>query len=164
MSDNLTSTDLQAYLDKHQIDGQILHLDVPTPTVPTAADAVGAQVQQIVKTLLFLVNGEPVVAIACGVDPVDRRPIAELLGVGKKRVKLANADQVSEITGYSAGAVPPFGHRRSSRTLIDPQVVAQETVYAGGGDENALMRLSPKTILAQTQAEVLSLLSPPKNS
>ena len=66
-----------------------------------------------------------------------------------------------EITGFTAGAVPPFGHLRPIRTLLDLRVLEQETVYAGGGDENALMRLSPKVILHQTGAEVLDLISPP---
>jgi prolyl-tRNA editing enzyme YbaK/EbsC (Cys-tRNA(Pro) deacylase) len=162
MTPPFASTNLQAYLDTNHIEGEILHLAVPTPTVPAAAEAVGAEVQQIVKTLLFLVSEDPIVAIACGVDPVDRRPIAALLGVGKKRVKLANAGQVLEITGYTAGAVPPFGHRYPSRTLLDPHVLEHKFVYAGGGDENALIRISPQTIIEQTEAEILEILVPPK--
>lgn len=162
MSPILTAKDLAEYLSENQIKSEILHLDVPTPTVQTAAEAVGAQVDQIVKTLLFFINDVPVVAIACGIEPVDRRPIAALYEVGKKRVKLATAGQVLDITGYPAGAVPPFGHRHPSRTLLDPRVLEHESVYAGGGEENALVNLSPQSILSETQAEVVDLISPVK--
>lgn len=157
----LDSTHLQAYLERHAIEGQILHLDVPTPTVESAAQAVSAEPDQIVKTLVFLVHGEPVAAIACGTARVDRRPIAARFGVGRKRVRLATPAQVLETTGYPAGAVPPFGHAQTLPTLLDPRVLEHRQVYAGGGEEDALLRLDPTTILQQTEAQLVDLLEAP---
>ncbi|HJS28573.1 MAG TPA: YbaK/EbsC family protein [Anaerolineales bacterium] len=162
MDRSLASTDLAAFLVANRIDGEILYLDVPTPTVESAAAAVGAGVDQIVKTILFLVEEEPLAAIACGVKPVEQRAIASHLVMGRKRVKLASPSQVLEVTGYAAGAVPPFGHLNPIRTLLDLRVLEQEVVYAGGGDENALVRLSSRAILQQTGAGVLDLISPPR--
>jgi prolyl-tRNA editing enzyme YbaK/EbsC (Cys-tRNA(Pro) deacylase) len=149
-------------MQQHAIAGEILHLGTPTPTVETAAQAVGTQPEQIVKSLLFLVNDGPVLAIACGTQRVERRTISTRYGVGRKRVRLASAEAVLEIAGYEVGAMPPFGHRQPLTTLLDGQVLAHEEVYAGGGEENALVRLSPQDILRVTKAEVLDLHAHPE--
>ena len=146
---------------QHAIPGEILHLDAPTPTVETAARVMGVQEDQIVKTLLFLINQKPLAAVTCGTARVDRRAIAARFEVGRKRVKLASPTQVLEITGYPAGALPPFGHLHPVPTLLDRRVLSHTTVYAGGGAEDALVRLSPQDIARHTQAEVVDLLSPP---
>jgi len=157
----LTADDLQVFLQANAIPAEILHLPVPTPTVETAALAVGAQVQQIVKSILFMVDDQPVLAITSGTAYVDRRVIAGLYGVGKKRVKLASPDEVLEVSGYEVGAMPPFGHRRPLRSLLDKRVLELNDAYAGGGEENALLRLSPQDILHYSQAQVLDLVTAP---
>ncbi len=124
----LNPADLQAFMLQHAIQGEILSLEVPTPTVETAAQAVGAQPDWIVK------------------------------GVGRKRVKLATPDVVLRVAGYEAGAMPPFGHLQPIPTLIDPRVLAHPVVYAGGGAENALVRLDSQEILRVTGAQVIDLI------
>jgi Cys-tRNA(Pro) deacylase len=155
---SLTAADLQAFLDTHAITAEILHLQVPTLTVESAAQAVGCEVQQIVKSILFLVDNQPVLAIACGTAYIDRRMIADLYGVGKKRVKLASPEQVVSLSGYEVGAMPPFGHSQSLTTLLDRRVLELDEVYAGGGAENALICISPQEILRYTQAKVMDLV------
>jgi prolyl-tRNA editing enzyme YbaK/EbsC (Cys-tRNA(Pro) deacylase) len=140
------------------VQGQILHLDVPTPTVEAAAQAVSARPEQIIKSILFMVDAQPVLAIACGLSTIGRRPIADLFGVGKKRVRLATAQQVLEISGFEVGAMPPFGHRQPLHTLVDRRVLEVPEAYAGGGAENALVRLNPQEIQRVTGAEILDLL------
>ena len=76
MIDPLTSEDLQAFMDLHQIPGQILILDAPTPTVEAAAQAVGVSPRQIVKSVLFTVPGAAVLTVSCGDQLVERRVIA----------------------------------------------------------------------------------------
>jgi prolyl-tRNA editing enzyme YbaK/EbsC (Cys-tRNA(Pro) deacylase) len=158
MTPALTPADLQRYLDTHALAGEILHLDVPTPTVETAAQAVGAHPDQIVKSVLFLIEETPILAVAYGTAHIDRRGIADKYGVGRKRVKLADAETVLRFTGYPAGAVPPFGHPHPLPTLLDPGVLQYEQVYAGGGAGNALVRLNPHEILRVTGAELVPLL------
>jgi prolyl-tRNA editing enzyme YbaK/EbsC (Cys-tRNA(Pro) deacylase) len=155
---------LQAFMDQNGIPGEILHLGVPTPTVESAARAVNAEYDQIVKTLVFTIRDQALAAIACGTAPVSRRKIAAHYGVGRKRVKLASADQVLEITGYPAGAVPPFGHKTTLPTLLDPRVLEYAEVYAGGGAENALVRLKSADILHITSAEIKDLRVAPKEA
>jgi Cys-tRNA(Pro) deacylase len=154
----LTSTDLEAFMQEKDIPGVMLHLEVPTPTVEKAAQAVGTQVERIVKSILFVIEGQPVLAITSGTSHVDRRAIASMFAVGRKRVKLAPAEVVLEICGYEVGAMPPFGHLQKLETLLDRGVLEQPEVYAGGGAENVLVRLSPEDILQVTQAHVMDLV------
>lgn len=154
----LGADDLAEYMHAHNIPGEILHLNVPTPTVETAAQAVGTSVDQIIKSILFLVDEQPVLAIACGLSSIQRRAIADLYGVGKKRVKLASAETVLEISGYEVGALPPFGHCQPLVTLIDRKVLEFKDAYAGGGAENAIVHLNPQDILRVSGAKVLDLL------
>ncbi|MGD2253918.1 MAG: YbaK/EbsC family protein [Anaerolineales bacterium] len=158
----LDSTDLKAFLHRRQLEAEVVSLAEHTPTVEAAARAVKTVPDRIVKSLLFLVDGEPVVAIACGLSPVDRRTIALHYGVGRKRVKLADAETVLEITGYPVGAMPPFGHRQALPTLIDKRVLRQPEVYAGGGQIDTLLRISPEAIARVTSAIELDLIEPPK--
>ena len=149
--------ELSEYIQEQGIQGEILHLSVPTPTVEAAAQAVNTSPEQIIKSILFLVDDLPVLAIASGKSIIDRRAIADLFHVGKKRVKLASPEMVLEISGYEVGAMPPFGHRQPLTTLIDRRVLDSTESYAGGGSENALIRLDPQEILRATNARILDL-------
>jgi prolyl-tRNA editing enzyme YbaK/EbsC (Cys-tRNA(Pro) deacylase) len=149
--------ELRIFMQVHNIPGEIVRLEVPTPTVESAALAVGTHVDQIIKSILFIVDEQPVLAIACGLVNIDRRAIADLYGVGKKRVKLASPGTVLEISGYEVGTMPPFGHRRPLRTLIDRKVLNYSEAYAGGGAENSLVHLNPQDLLVATGAVVLDL-------
>jgi prolyl-tRNA editing enzyme YbaK/EbsC (Cys-tRNA(Pro) deacylase) len=154
--------DLKAFITEHHIPGEIVHLDVPTLTVETAAEAVGVSPDQIVKSLLFEVGDTVILAITCGTTPVEKRILASRYGVGRKKVELADADTVLEVTGYPVGGVPPIGHLQAVPAFIDPGVLAHDEVYAGGGGGKALVRLNPKDILEYTRPEVLDLHTLPE--
>lgn len=129
----LNSEHLAEFVKSKQIQAQLVHIDVPTPTVESAAKAVGTSPDRVIKSLVFLVNGEPVLVIASGIQPVDRRTIARHFEVGRKRVKLADAQTVQDVTGFEIGAVPPIGHLNPLTVLIDKRVLQHSTVYGGGG-------------------------------
>ena len=153
----LTAADLERYIAAHGLDAEILSLPEETPTVEEAARVVGCATSQIVKSVLFLVDGEPYLCIACGTQLISRRKVADRLGVGRKRVRLANAEAVVQHTGYAVGTVPPFGHPAPLTRFIDPHILAQGDVYAGGGDIAALVHLQAADLQAHIQAEVLTL-------
>jgi prolyl-tRNA editing enzyme YbaK/EbsC (Cys-tRNA(Pro) deacylase) len=142
MSLQLDSQHLTQFVTEHQIQAEIVRLDMDTPTVTAAAEAVSVQPEQIIKSLLFLVDKRPVLVIACGMARIDRKLLADSLAVARRRVKIASAAQVLAITGYPAGAVPPFGHKEPIQTVLDRSVLTQSMVYGGGGEIRALMRLS----------------------
>ena len=157
----LKPADLQAFMDVNDIPGEIIFLDVPTPTVEAAAQAIGTSPSQIVKSVLFTTHQAYVLAIASGTLLIEQRAIAAHFSVGRKRVKLAPPETVLAVSGYPVGTVPPFGHKTPVQCLIDPLVFEMEVVYAGGGADNALVRLHPRDILRITQAEVLDLHNRP---
>ena len=155
----LTSQDLQRFIDKHHIAAQILPMTEDTPTVPAAARALGVAEDQIIKSLVFLVDGQPALVIAYGTGRVDDRLIAGHYGVGRKRVKMARPDQALDLTGYIVGSMPPFGHQTRLRTLVDPGVTRQAEIFGGGGEINAMLRLAPQELLRVTGAELVAVLS-----
>jgi prolyl-tRNA editing enzyme YbaK/EbsC (Cys-tRNA(Pro) deacylase) len=152
---SLTSRDLQHFITTQQIEAVILPMAEHTPTVPDAARALGVKPEQIIKSLLFLVRGEPLLVINNGLAKVDRRKIAARLEVGRKRVKFAGAGQALEITGYVVGSMPPFGHRRKLTTFIDPAITQFEVIFGGGGDIDAMLRLTPAELVQATAGELL---------
>jgi prolyl-tRNA editing enzyme YbaK/EbsC (Cys-tRNA(Pro) deacylase) len=161
-SPGLSPASLEEFNRGAGVRAELLTLDDPTPTVETAARAVHAPADAIVKSLLFLVEQaggqpQPVLAVLCGSARVDRRAIAGEFGVSRKRVRLAAADEVAAISGYEVGAMPPFGHRQPLATLVDSAVLEQPVVYAGGGSEHTLMRLAPDEILRVSGAKVIRL-------
>lgn len=153
----LNPGDLQTFIDKHGLQAQLIMLPVPTLTVDEAAAAVGALAEHIVKSLLFWIESEPIIVMASGPSHIDRRSLAAYFKVSRKKVTLLGADDVVEISGYPVGAVPPFGHRKKLRTLMDAGVLQAEEVYAGGGAQDHLMRVSPEEIFRVTEATVLDL-------
>lgn len=165
-SDELTDKplgpdNLQAYLNEHNIAAEIVYPGAPTPTVPAAAEALGVEPDQIVKSVLFLVDDQPFLVYGCGVRLVDYTRLADRLNVSRKKVKLANADQVLNLTGYAVGTVPPVGLKTPMPAFMDPAVLAYDVVYAGGGGINALLKIESKVLQHASRAEVAPMLQPP---
>ncbi len=95
--------------------------------------------------------------IASGDTTVDRRPLAGRYGVGKKQVQLADRETVLAVSGYEAGGVPPFGHVTRCQVLLDERIRAWDVVYAGGGDDRTLLRVTPDELAQVTQGEWVRL-------
>jgi Cys-tRNA(Pro) deacylase len=148
---------LEQFLQAHGIQGTLIPLSVPTPTVETAAEAIGTTPDRIVKSLLFLIDERPVLVISSGTDRIERRNLAKHFHVGRTRVKLADAGTVLSITGYEVGAVPPFGHKQQLDVILERRVFQQPVVYAGGGSIESLLEIAPEEILRVTHATVLDL-------
>src|SRR5262245_56008462 len=152
-----TRADLLRFIETHQIEATILPMTEHTPTVPDAARALAVEPEQIIKSLVFLVKEEPLLVINNGLAKVDQRKIAERLGVGRKQVKFASAEQALEITGYVVGSMPTFGHRHKLRTLVDPAITRLETCSVWGGDIYAMMRLTATELLRVTEGEIVDV-------
>jgi Cys-tRNA(Pro) deacylase len=153
---------LKRFIEIQGIQGRIIEVDVPTPTVETAAEAVGTTPDRIVKSLLFLIEDQPTLVITPGMDRVDRKKIAQYFGVSRKRVKLADPQTVQAVTGYEVGAVPPFGHHQRISVILEERIFQQDFVYAGGGSTEALLEVKPEEIARVTDAIVLNLQSDPQ--
>jgi prolyl-tRNA editing enzyme YbaK/EbsC (Cys-tRNA(Pro) deacylase) len=153
----LTPADLFDFISREGIVAELVPMAVETPTVPAAAAALGVAPGQIVKSLLFLVREEPVLVIASGDAVVDRHALTARFGVGKKQIKLADAETVLAILGYPVGGVPPFGHTSAVPVLLDRAVRAWDVVYGGGGDDHTLLRIAPDELARATGAKWIDL-------
>ena len=152
---------LQRFIDEAGIEAKILFLEVDIPKVQAAAEALAVTPEQIIKSVLFLADGEPVMVIASGLARLDRKALADYLGVSRRRVKIASAAQVLAHTGYVAGSVPPFGYEQPIETVVETAVFQQSgVVYGGGGEVHALMALSVAELRRVVGSRVASLAEP----
>ncbi|MCP5094380.1 MAG: YbaK/EbsC family protein [Chloroflexi bacterium] len=154
----LTSGDLQQFIDLENIEATIIHLTVDTPTVAAAATAVNVRPEQIIKSVLFLADKKPVLVIGNGLNRIDYKKLADYLGISRRRVKIANAAQVLAETGYVVGSVPPFGHLHPIRTIVETAVLTQPSIFGGGGDIHALMKLTVAELRRIVGAETADLI------
>lgn len=112
-----------------------------TRTAEDAARAVGCAVGQIVKSLVFIVDGDPVIALVSGSDRLDPQRLAAVMG--GSHVRRANGDEVRAATGYAIGGVPPLGHARPLPVLLDEHLLAHGEVWAAAGLPDAVFRVAP---------------------
>lgn len=146
-----TKADLARYIAEHEIAAELVTPPHETPSVVQAAMAMGCAPEQIIKSLVFLIDGRPYLVIANGDAPISYRQLAAHFGISRKRIRMASPEEVLALTGYPAGGVPPFGLRTPLPVLMDPGVLKQEVVYGGGGDDHTLVRIAPAELQRVTQ-------------
>lgn len=130
-----------------------------TRTAEDAARAVGCSVGQIVKSLIFVVDGDPVVALVSGADRLDPARLAAAMG--GSQVRRADGDEVRSATGYAIGGVPPLGHARPLPVLIDEHLLAHAEVWAAAGLPDAVFRVAPVDLERAAGARRASLAADP---
>ena len=126
-----------------------------TRTAEDAARAIGCAVSQIVKSLVFMVDGDPVVALLAGNDRLDPARLAAALGA--EFVRRADGDEVRAATGFAIGGVPPFGHARPLRVLVDVHLLEHALVWAAAGLPDAVFSIEPAQLARVARAERASL-------
>ncbi|GAA2589724.1 MULTISPECIES: YbaK/EbsC family protein [Streptomyces] len=135
--------------------GQARRFPEATRTATEAAAAVGCELSQICKSLIFAADGVPVLVLMDGASRVDLDRVREELGAGK--VTRAKADVVRETTGYAIGGVPPFGHRSRTRVLADRSLLAHEVVWAAAGTPYAVFPMGPEDLVATAGATLVDV-------
>jgi Cys-tRNA(Pro) deacylase len=136
---------------------EVVEFDQTTRTAEAAAEAIGCSVGQIVKSLCFMANGEPVMALVSGDNRLDEQKLATLQNVGRKKVKRANADQVREATGFAIGGVPPFGHTKPMTIYIDEDLFQYEVVWAAAGTPHTVFPIPPQQLRENTNGTIVDL-------
>jgi Cys-tRNA(Pro) deacylase len=126
-----------------------------TRTAEDAANAIGVEVGQIVKSLVFTLDGELVIALVSGRNRLDEAKLARALG--GTEVGRADAAGVRQATGYAIGGVPPFGHPHRLPTAIDEDLLGYEEVWAAAGTPRDVFALSPHDLPRCTGGTVASL-------
>jgi prolyl-tRNA editing enzyme YbaK/EbsC (Cys-tRNA(Pro) deacylase) len=128
-----------------------------THTAEEAAAAVGAEIGQIVKSLVFVAPGQsndldPILCLISGPNRVDLARLAAV--TGEKDVRRATAREANELTGFSIGGIPPIGHSRPLRAVMDPDLGRYPIVWAAAGTPSAVFPVSPATLRTLANATV----------
>jgi prolyl-tRNA editing enzyme YbaK/EbsC (Cys-tRNA(Pro) deacylase) len=143
-----TAQRVQDQLKELGLDVEVRELSDSTRTAQEAADAVGVEVGQIVKSLVFADGVGPLLCLCAG----DRRVDVVKLGEG---VRQARGDEVREATGFAIGGVPPIGHTRPLRTVVDASLQRFDTVWCAGGTPHAVFPIQTAELIgALPDAEV----------
>ncbi|WP_225838126.1 YbaK/EbsC family protein [Streptomyces sp. NK08204] len=126
-----------------------------TRTAAEAAAAIGCELSQICKSLVFAADGVPVLVLMDGASRVDVERVRRELGAEK--VTRADAAVVRETTGYAIGGVPPFGHRTRTRVLADRSLLAHDTVWAAAGTPHTVFPIEPEDLLTHAGAALVDV-------
>lgn len=132
---------------------EIVEFPESTRTSAEAAAVAGCELAQIAKSLVFRAKqtDRPVLVIASGVNRVDEKKVAALIG---EKIGRADADFVREKTGFAIGGVPPVGHKVPPVTLIDRDLMAHDEVWSAAGTPHAIFPLSPQDLASMTGAQI----------
>ena len=135
---------------------EVVELGLSARTAADAAHAVGCQVDQIAKSLVFRLrdSGRPLLVVTSGANRVDEVKVAALVGEPLER---ASADFVRAETGFAIGGVAPIGHAKPVVTLIDEHLLRFEEIWAAAGHPNTVFRLTPDDLVTMTGGRVVAV-------
>jgi prolyl-tRNA editing enzyme YbaK/EbsC (Cys-tRNA(Pro) deacylase) len=150
----LTSADVQAALNQLNTGITIRFFENTTATSQQAADNIGCELGQIVKSLAFIIDEKPIIVLASGDQRVDDKKLAAIYDVGRKKVKTASPEQCVEIYGYAPGGVPPLAHRTPGLPIyLDDSLKRYEQLYAAGGAHNAIFPVTLSQLEKMTSGQ-----------
>lgn len=139
----------------HGLELRVREYPQGTRTAQDAADAVGVALGQIVKSLVFLADGEPVVALVSGSNRLDTAKLAELTGA--RGVARADADAARAATGYVIGGTPPFGHAQHLPVYVDRDLLQYDVVWAAAGTPHHNFPIAPADLVRLSGGTVADL-------
>ncbi len=142
-------------LQRAGIDARVEEFPEGTPTAGAAAEAVGSSRAQIVKSLVFICDGRPTLALVPGDRRADENKVAAAAGARQARV--ARPDEVVAATGFAPGGVAPFPAPGISQVLMAGELLAHDRVWIGAGSERHMAGLSPVDLAQLTQARTAEL-------
>ena len=158
MSEKLKSSAqrVQEALQGYGLACEVVQMQDTTRSAEDAARAVGCEVGQIVKSLLFegKQSHQPVLVVTSGANRVNEKTVGQKLS---ESIKMANPEFVREMTGFAIGGVPPVGHRRTLKIFIDEDLLQYEEIWAAAGTPHAVFKLKPEDLKRITNGEVISV-------
>ena len=150
-----TTVRVDALLRDAGFPSEIRTFEAATRTAGQAADALGVPLGAIVKSLCFIADGTPVMVLVSGANRGDVAKIQQVLGASA--VERASADDVRAATGFTIGGVPPVGHTRSMRILIDRDLRQYDVLWAAAGTPNSVFRTTPADLERMTGGEIAAV-------
>jgi prolyl-tRNA editing enzyme YbaK/EbsC (Cys-tRNA(Pro) deacylase) len=146
-----------AYLREARAEVRIEEFSEGTPTAKDAARAVGCELGQIVKSLVFDCGGRPVVVLVPGDRRADSEKVARAAGTSFARI--AGVEEVADATGFEPGAVAPFPLPKVDRLFIDRTLLGHRLVWIGAGSERHMAALSPAELVRLSRARPMDVVA-----
>ncbi len=144
-----------AFLESHGLSEGLVHFEQSTKTAQMAADAMGCELGQIVKSLVFVADGRPLLALVAGDRRGDGAAIATLMEA--ETAAFADAETVRSATGYAIGGVSPFALPEDLPIFIDESLARFETVYPAGGTPSSMVRMTLPQLLEVTGGQLCGI-------
>jgi Cys-tRNA(Pro) deacylase len=134
----------------------VIEFEESTRTAQEAAERVGCQLGQIVKSLIFKgqTSGKGILILVSGTNRVSESKIGQLIG---EQIDRADPDFVRAVTGFAIGGIPPVGHSQSLVTFLDEDLMQNPTIWAAAGTHNAVFKLSPTDLVNMTQGKIANV-------
>lgn len=147
---------VQSLLQEMGYANQVVELPDSARTAQEAAEAIGCEVAQIAKSIIFRLSpsDQPLLVVASGVNRVNEKSIAQLV---TEKLGKADADFVREKTGFVIGGVAPIGHATAVMTFIDEDLLQYPSIWAAAGHPKAVFELKPNELVSMTQGQVISI-------
>ena len=147
---------VQEALQGHGLTCEVVQMQGTTRSAEDAARAVGCEVGQIVKSLIFegKQSHQPVLVVTSGANRVNEKTIGQNLA---ESIKMANPEFVREMTGFAIGGVPPVGHRHPLKIFIDADLLQYEEIWAAAGTPQAVFKLTPDELKMITNGRVIAV-------
>jgi prolyl-tRNA editing enzyme YbaK/EbsC (Cys-tRNA(Pro) deacylase) len=154
-----TCSDVHNALVELDVAHEIIQMPALSTTAQRAAGLLGVRLDEIVKSLLFLLDGRPALVLVPGDRTADPERLKTLTGCGK--ATLARGAQVLDVTGYRVGSVPPVGLARDLPVVADERVFVPPVVYCGGGTEMTMLKLRSADLRRLVDAQIADITSAP---
>ncbi|MBI5346052.1 MAG: YbaK/EbsC family protein [Chlamydiae bacterium] len=156
MSLSKSAQSVQDVLSKKGINAKVVELPASTRSAEEAAKAIGCEVAQIIKSLIFRTKhtNKPILVLVSGVNRVNEKLIAKAVG---EEITKADADFTREVTGFAIGGIPPVGHKQKIETFIDEDLLKLKELWAAAGTPNAVFSLDSSVIVNLTDGKVVAI-------
>ena len=145
------------FLQEQRVEARLEEFPEGTPTAEDAARAVGCRLGQIVKSLVFMCDGRPILVLVPGDRRADRDKVAA--GAGCARLKIAGSDEVEQGTGFAAGGVAPFPLPGIQTVLIEHALLGHEVVWVGAGTSRHMAAIAPSDLVRLTRAQAIDAVA-----
>ncbi len=147
---------IQEALTRKGLTTRVVELAASTRTAAEAAQAIGCQVAQIAKSLIFRtkMTGKPILVLASGSNRVNEKTVARHVG---EEIAKADADFTREVTGFAIGGIPPIGHKQKIETYIDKDLLQYKELWAAAGTPHAVFSLDSANLESLTGGKIISI-------
>ncbi|MGD8503514.1 MAG: YbaK/EbsC family protein [Syntrophobacterales bacterium] len=152
--------EVREFFASHGLETEIHTFADSTENAFLAAQALEVEVGQIVKSVIFLADGQPVLVLMSGDMNVDTKKLKKLLEV--KKVRMADAETVLKVSGYPVGAVPPVAHRQAMPTYMDESLNRFSKIYPAGGTTKNMFATTFEELSRLSKAKIISVAAPKK--